>query len=108
MKTSQNYTARELKRKCFEGQEDRYLFNSVKPSAVKNSTDVGVHTLMLDQVPSDWTQDDLRRKLGGHHLISLELETNNVENINTGKGKIIFRSNQDHEKETIQSSLRLH
>lgn len=103
--SSQNFTAKELKQKFLEGQEDRYLFNAEKSTA-QNKTDVGIHTLDLDNIPQNLNQDDLKRALGVNHLVSLEVETNNVKNISTGKGKIIFRSNTEHEKEKIESNIK--
>lgn len=103
---SNNFTHKELKQKFLAGQEDRYCFNAEKDIQNRdNTTDVNVHTLDLDHIPANLTVDDIKRTLGAKHLVSLEVDTDNVKNINTGKGKISIRSNTKDEKEALQQIL---
>lgn len=71
----------------------------------ENQSEVNVHTLELSSVPSNVTVDDLKRALKVGHLVSLELDTDNLKNINTGKGKIVFRTNTTDDKEAVMDKL---
>ena len=106
MATSQQFNHKQLKQKFLQGQEDRYLFNSEKKRQTESKTDVGVHTLELSNIPSHLNEADLKRVLGINHLVSLEVEADNLKNLSTGKGKISFRSNTENEKTKIQNHLK--
>lgn len=71
----------------------------------ENQSEVNVHTLELSSVPSNISVDDLKRALKVGHLVSLELDTDNLKNINTGKGKLVFRTNTNDDKESVMDKL---
>lgn len=103
---SNAFTHKQLKQKFLEGQEDRFLFGeSKRDHSAGPQTDVQVHTLELDHVPENLTLEDLKRNLKIKHLVSAELDTDNVKNLNKGKGKITFRTNTRDEKDQIQQKL---
>jgi hypothetical protein len=109
MMQSNNLSHKDLKQKFLQGQEDRYMFGSADKNASgknnKHHTAVGVHTLELDHIPANVTIDDLKRSLESNHLIGVEVDTNNLTNTSTGKGKISFRVNTDNGKQLIQDRL---
>ena len=104
--SSNGFSAKELKQKFLQGQEDRYLFNADKAPDQAQNAPVEVHTLQLDHIPTNLSQDELKRKLGVNHLISLEVDTDNVKNVSTGKGKIAFRTNTQEDRAKLQQKLQ--
>jgi hypothetical protein len=108
--TSDKFDHHQLRQKFLSGQEDRYMFGNADKDQyganMANKTDVNVHTLELNHIPPNVTVDDIKRSLKGNHLVSVEVEADNVKNTNTGKGKISFRINTNEGKNTVQNKLR--
>ena len=103
---------KEKKQLFLEGQDNRMMFSDTyfknKSKTLHGSesqSDGNVHTLELSSVPSHLTIDDLKRALKIKQVISLELETDNIKNVNTGKGKIVFRANVEDGRESVMERL---
>lgn len=108
--TSDKFDHHQLKQKFLSGQEDRYMFGNTDKhqhgANTAHKTDVNVHTLELNHIPSNVTVDDIKRSLQGNHLVSVQVDADNVKNVNTGKGKISFRSNTAEGKSVVQNKLK--
>ena len=107
---SDNFTAKQKKLKFLEGQDQRVMFSDSNLQTQNTTQDdvdaVNVHTLNLDKIPGNITADELKRNLQINHLVSMQVDTDNLKNVSTGKGQICFRSNRKNEKQIIMEKLK--
>ena len=104
-------THKQKKQRFFEGEDARMNFvdnyrRDQSSSALRdNQADVNVWTLELNSVPDNISVDELKRMLRIPHLVSLKLDSNLLNNVTTGKGKLTFRTNTWNEKDLIIKKL---
>lgn len=82
--SSHDLTHKQKKQRFLEGQDGRMMFSDTysKRQTLAERTEggeVSVHTLELNSVPENLTADDLKRALKIGHLISVEVETDNLK-----------------------------
>lgn len=107
---SDKFSHKQKKQIFLEGSDQRMMFSDSNLQTQNTTQDdvdaIAVHTLDLDQIPDGVTADDLKRNLKLNHLVSMQVDTDNVKNVSTGKGKISFRSNRKNEKDRVIEKLR--
>ena len=76
-------------------KKQKFLQAELQTNDVTFDSTSNMHTLSLSKIPQNLTASDLKRSLKLQYLIEIDVDTDNVKNISTGKGRISLRSNAE-------------